>query len=149
MSPTTASAGPPSSDAAAAAEVAGEKFGAARSAVKAITARFAAANAAAWAPGAACTMVFLCSPAVRDGTHPTAALLGWVNDGDWARHASVPRPSLAVTAGRYASLSGVAGAFDLREDEPVREVPGDWVETRVFNLAAVHAAVLHPGDTRG
>lgn len=118
-----------------------------KSSRKAITARFAGRPGSEWPDFAAWVLAFVCSPAYRDDTPATPDLLDWVGDRAWETlHALASGgssvPVLTLTAGRYLSVSGVTGAFDLEEDEPVTSIPDDWVECRVFNLRTLYRAFL-------
>lgn len=147
MSPSSASAGSASSDVQTLASSAARTLKASRATARAVAARFSghAVPVPGWVRVGVWVSTFLASPASRgEASVATPGLLGWVGDDTWevlARQLTFgPPPVAVVTGGRYLSIAGVNGAYDLDEDRPISILPSDWVESRVFNLRSVYRA---------
>lgn len=141
MSRSTESAASTPFDAALAA--AASRYGLSRASERAIERRFAAVRAE-WAPSAAALAAFVVSVMSSGPSKTAGSSLDWVTDEAWSEICNMAAygrvPTAALTGGRYFSITGVGGAFDLEEDAPVDSIPVDWVETRVFNLRTVFKA---------
>lgn len=53
-----------------------------------------------------------------------------------------PPPTLVITQRRYVSVTATARSFDLMAGDAVDAIPGDWLESRVFNLKTLYQACL-------
>lgn len=94
---------------------------------------------------AAWIMAFVISPAVCGARcAPTSQLLEWITDEDWIDSDDKGRlkhSTIFLTSGRYLSTSVRYDVFDLDENVVVNCIPDDWVESRLFSLRTLVAAL--------
>ena len=121
-----------------------KKYGIIRAAEKPIIARFTQEDIKGedWTQIATEVVAFVTSVVEKEYPIPSQELLNWIPNNKWTIIANrfgvhSATSAVAITSGRYVSISGVESVFDLQEDKIIKNIPMDWIESRVFNIVRI------------